>query len=209
MQYLPQIIYTHKQLLDSKLAPQLFNQFIVYPTLTQQSINPAIMQLQLSTLLVLLPALSLAAPTTNSDIAIRPRQDAHPPAENIVSASDEMVHVLSGCDQGDCPDGTTVDLLKEVSNLFGNTQHYIRINDCSQCKIIPTSGDGCVNFSMCGKRQEICMDRHNDKMRMHRVNKETGKKSCYKIKQTMKQTTCGVTKISIWGKTNNVACTWG
>lgn len=164
------------------------------------------MQLTLSVLLVLLPALSVAAPTATSELALSPRQDVQPSADTIVPASDEM-HVLSGCNQGDCPDGTTVDLIKKVESIFV-TNHFIRVKDCSQCKEIYTSGDGCVNFSMCGKRQEICMDRHDGKMRMHRVNKETGKKSCYKIKQTMKQTECGSNKISIWGKTSDIACTW-
>ena len=112
------------------------------------------------------------------------------------------------CVGSKCPShGSTIDMVKWV-DFLGITNLYIRVKDCGECKRVYTSGDGCINFDMCGKKQEICIDRHSNRMRMHRVNKNTGKKSCYKIKQYKSEHKCGANKASVWAKTDDITCTW-
>src|SRR5687768_9039518 len=115
------------------------------------------MLFKLSFLLPILPLL-LAAPTVDSDVAVENRLLAERlvpavedpskrdtvPIENVSGGLNDVA-ILSGCNQGDCPDhGATVDFLKEAPIIL--TKYAIRVNDCGQCLRLSVSNDGCTNF---------------------------------------------------------------
>lgn len=84
----------------------------------------------------------------------------------------------SGCDQGTCPDGASIDLLySERGN--GAANWSIRWNDCNSCGWTYSSVDGCADFNSCGRSQNVCIDWRSG--RGHRIWKDNGDKECYGV----------------------------
>jgi hypothetical protein len=85
--------------------------------------------------------------------------------------------ILSGCQQGACPDyHAAFDGL--VKHREGPGTHYrVRWNQCGQCGQIFTNGDMCVDFASCGKQQRICIDRGNK--RAHWIRKTGYQRWCF------------------------------
>ncbi|KAI9148353.1 hypothetical protein HJFPF1_12184 [Paramyrothecium foliicola] len=123
------------------------------------------------------------------------------------------------CDQGACPDfNAPFDLYQQhwVIPMWGGPvplpplvywAHFGRWNDCGQCQNIPISGDGCFDFTGCGRPQNVCIDTHN--ARAHRIWKDTGDRGCWTLKLDFYRN-CGPELVAarIWHPDNEVPCTW-
>lgn len=91
----------------------------------------------------------------------------------------KLVDVLSGCNQGSCPDrNAPFDMLVVQGKAYF---YFVRVNDCGQCMSFLTSFDGCVDFTSCGQQKSVCVD--GRKLRAHWLNKKTGRRYCYKLQQ--------------------------
>lgn len=117
------------------------------------------------------------------------------------------------CHQGKCPDfNAGFDLFEQhwVVPVWGSAAVYWtysgRWNDCGQCGEVPTSKGGCFDFTSCGRKQNICID--YKKARAHRIWKDNGHKTCYKIDRAFIGG-CGVlAEATIDHPVGEVPCTW-
>lgn len=132
---------------------------------------------------------------------------------DAILESDGLVQILSGCDQGNCPDHNALfDFIKVFwwdSSSEHNIAYYlyhVRVNDCDSCQGISTSNDGCVDFNSCGRDQNICVDINNN--RAHRIWKDNGHKTCYSIQWEVIGS-CGLAaETHIFWPLAEVACNW-
>ncbi|KAJ0274752.1 hypothetical protein COL940_009148 [Colletotrichum noveboracense] len=85
--------------------------------------------------------------------------------------------------------------------------YYGRWNDCGQCGRIQISGDGCFDFTSCGRKQSICVDTGH--ARAHRIWHDVGHKTCYNAARA-DLGNCGVvlTNSIIWYPTGETAYNW-
>ncbi|OAA66030.1 hypothetical protein ISF_03868 [Cordyceps fumosorosea ARSEF 2679] len=146
------------------------------------------------------------------------------------AAAKNEVSILSGpCSQGTCPDyNAGFDLVYTFTavpeppdpscpgcpplTIFSSNSD-IRVNDCKQClrhKVGSSLGNsvpgGCYNFKTCGRDQVICVD--PGKSRAHRIWKDKGHKTCYKMKAEYLGG-CGFVKSRIVvHPTGETACNW-
>ncbi|KAM3486754.1 hypothetical protein MY8738_000248 [Beauveria namnaoensis] len=157
-----------------------------------------------------------------------PRPPPPPPPPPPAGAGN--VGILSGpCSQGSCPDyNARFDLVYTFTavpvppspdcpgcpplTIFSSNSD-IRVNDCGQClrkKVGSSLGGsvpgGCYDFKACGRDQVICVD--PGKYRAHRVWKDKGHKTCYKMKAD-NLGGCGFVKSRIIvHPENEVPCNW-
>ncbi|KAH8896516.1 hypothetical protein GQ53DRAFT_639833 [Thozetella sp. PMI_491] len=139
-------------------------------------------------------------------------------ADELLAWNDQqnLTKRSGSCSQGDCPDmNAAFDLLDQFTvieqpgdppiPLFTETWSG-RFNDCNQCGRIRTSGDGCFDFTSCGRPQNICIDRNNN--RAHRIWKDVGHRTCYSIVWGI-WGSCGFVQTTmIWWPSGEVPCTW-
>lgn len=121
-----------------------------------------------------------------------------------------------GCNQGECPDFfASFDFYRQHIVTFNNVDgvalnywfYWGRWNDCGQCGEVPTSNDGCFDFTSCGRKQSICVDAGNS--RAHRIWKDRGDKSCYRVQRDYLLPVCPpVVASDITHPIEQVACTW-
>ena len=150
--------------------------------------------------------------------------------EGVSPAPESDVSILSGpCSQGTCPDyKAAFDLVYTFTavpeppdancpgcpplTIFSSNSD-IRVNDCKKClrhKVGSSLGGsvpgGCYNFKTCGRSQTICVD--PGKSRAHRIWKDKGHKTCYKMK-VEGLGGCGFVKSRIILRpTGTTACNW-
>ncbi|KAI8306063.1 hypothetical protein K4K59_011690 [Colletotrichum sp. SAR11_240] len=133
--------------------------------------------------------------------------DAHPDANGLTKRS-------GPCGQGDCPDfNAAFDFFSQryVNAVNGGAivtwGYYGRWNDCGQCGRIQISGDGCFDFTSCGRKQSICVDTGH--ARAYRIWHDVGHKTCYNAARA-DLGNCGVvlTNSIIWYPTGEAACNW-
>lgn len=127
----------------------------------------------------------------------------------------DQLHILSGCNQANCPDHDAPFDYEEYwfevdspgpSPPYVAISYFVRVNDCGQCQGIQTSQDGCVDFNSCGRDQNICVDINNS--RAHRIWKDNGHGSCYTGTWDIIGD-CGLIKQThIWWPIQEVECTW-
>ncbi|KAL2258518.1 hypothetical protein VTK26DRAFT_8150 [Humicola hyalothermophila] len=129
--------------------------------------------------------------------------------------NDTDLGTLSGpCDQGNCPDfNAPFDFLAQNVMTYTGAGYlplwvyYGRWNDCGQCGKKQISGDGCFDYTACGRPQSVCIDL--DKHRAHRIWKDNGDKTCYRTKLDS-YGKCNAVLVGsyIEHPTQQVACTW-
>ncbi|KAK1853123.1 hypothetical protein CCHR01_04261 [Colletotrichum chrysophilum] len=116
--------------------------------------------------------------------------------------------------KGDCPDfNAAFDFFSQryVNAVNGGAVvtwgYYGRWNDCGQCGRIQISGDGCFDFTSCGRKQSICVDTGH--ARAHRIWHDVGHKTCYNAARA-DLGNCGVvlTNSIIWYPTGETVCNW-
>ncbi|CEJ93618.1 hypothetical protein VHEMI09196 [[Torrubiella] hemipterigena] len=118
------------------------------------------------------------------------------------------------CSQGDCPDfNAPFDFFSQrfvipVNGSAITTWAYFgRVNDCGKCHKINTSKDGCWDVTSCGRKQNICVD--SGKARAHRIWRDNGHKTCYKMTRTdLGNCGVGLTNSIIWHPAGETACNW-
>lgn len=144
-------------------------------------------------------------------------------------AKDGITLYSGPCEQGACPDHhATFDLLYSFvavpvppsTDCPGcpplttfESRSVIRVNDCGKCmgyKVGTNLGltvpGGCWSFKACGRDQVICVD--PGKSRSHRIWKDKGHKTCYKMKSE-RLGSCGFIKTRILVSPNDqTACNW-
>ncbi|KAJ8519572.1 hypothetical protein ONZ45_g3472 [Pleurotus djamor] len=125
--------------------------------------------------------------------------------EGTSSLPDDDFEIMSGCNQGDCPDfGRPFDMLVIVD---GGKEYDIRVSDCGQClRHYAGSGNGgCFDFTGCGRPQTICVDDNNK--RGHRIWRDTGDKGCFRMPNA-DIGFCGNAWETVITPEAEVACTW-
>jgi hypothetical protein len=99
------------------------------------------------------------------------------------SADGGEISILSGCDQGSCPDfNAGFDYLRIFSPHFPET--VIRVLRCGSCfnHKVGLFGDGCFDFEDCEGSNTICVDQTND--RAHWELYDLGIKTCWHLDRT-------------------------
>ncbi|KAM3489679.1 hypothetical protein MY3957_007022 [Beauveria namnaoensis] len=166
----------------------------------------------------------------SNETAVTERVSPNPASASAAAAKGGDVGILSGpCSQGSCPDyNARFDLVYTFTavpvppspdcpgcpplTIFSSNSD-IRVNDCGQClrkKVGSSLGGsvpgGCYDFKACGRDQVICVD--PGKYRAHRVWKDKGHKTCYKMKAD-NLGGCGFVKSRIIvHPENEVPCNW-
>ncbi|KAM3450068.1 hypothetical protein MY3296_006376 [Beauveria thailandica] len=164
----------------------------------------------------------------SNETAVTERVSPNPASASAKGSGD--VGILSGpCSQGSCPDyNAAFDLVYTFTavpvppspdcpgcpplTVFSSNSD-IRVNDCGQClrkKVGSSLGGavpgGCYDFRACGRDQVICVD--PGRYRAHRVWKDRGHKTCYKMKADYLGG-CGFVKSRIIvHPENEVPCNW-
>ncbi|KAM0437913.1 hypothetical protein ACHAPT_002278 [Fusarium lateritium] len=143
-----------------------------------------------------------------------------PPEETSANTGD--VTLMSGpCNQGTCPDfDKGFDMMYTWSmqsqpgvggapptTLVWN-DFVIRVNDCGKCYShrVGGTGGGCWDFTSCNRAQSICVDDRNN--RAHRVWKDNGHKTCYRMSQ-VGMGGCGIIQARVIFRPDaTTACNW-
>ncbi|RSM15188.1 hypothetical protein CDV31_005122 [Fusarium ambrosium] len=117
-------------------------------------------------------------------------------ADEKITTPGEVTIMSGSCNQGSCPDyDKAFDMMYTWSqqstpspggappNVLVWNDFNIRVNDCGKCYIkrVGSTGGGCYDFTACGRAQSICVD--SGKNRAHRIWKDNGHKTCYRVEQ--------------------------
>ncbi|TFK97719.1 hypothetical protein BDV98DRAFT_631733, partial [Pterulicium gracile] len=78
----------------------------------------------------------------------------------------QLAGLLSGCNQGDCPEYAQFDLILTRHPTRHEDWWNGRMNDCNKC--IKVASDGmCYYFKSCGRDREVCIDRNINRAHRH------------------------------------------
>ncbi|TFK95541.1 hypothetical protein BDV98DRAFT_577581 [Pterulicium gracile] len=159
---------------------------------------------------------SIAYPDTETTIppSLRDFYASH----DIDISSDNDQGRFASCDEATCPVFVTpFDLVRHVISLEDSGplpgplifEHWAgRVNDCGQCIYTTTGRDGCWDFTSCGRPQQICVDRNNN--RASRVWKDGGPGGTKVCSWThMSWSTCDRGRWSeVWAPIGDTTCAW-
>ncbi|KAJ6783678.1 hypothetical protein PWT90_08144 [Aphanocladium album] len=114
-----------------------------------------------------------------ADAAFDPIVDGYdePPAGQPPTEGSAAFSILSGCNQGTCPDNALgFDLYSWKSG--GKWRYKIRWQGTCGCSEVGTSSDGCGTLDICSGRQKVCID--YGRGRGHWIS-PNGDRRCYAI----------------------------